>query len=130
MTSGARESGAPVAAAPLAPPTARSASVALEPRVAIALIGGVAEERGGDARALEEEADVQLVGDADAAVHLHRLGGAQREGVGGARLGGAGELRHVVAPLVDGDERFAHHRAQELDLAEQPRRAMLQRLER
>ena len=59
----------------------------MEAGVAVAVEGGGAEGLFGDARALEKEADVELVGDTNAAVHLHGLVGGVQEGVAEAGFG-------------------------------------------
>src|SRR5947208_1911399 len=84
----------------------------------LAVIRGVAEHDLGRPRRLEIEADVVLVGHADAAVHLDRLVADEHVGVGAARLGGSRHAGHVgvVGPVVEGAVRRHHRGAGELDL--------------
>src|SRR2546423_13943635 len=55
-------------------------------RDAVAVLAGGAEELGGDAGALEQEVDVVLPGEADAAEDLERGRGDVAGGVGRSRL--------------------------------------------
>jgi len=77
----------------------------LQFRVAAAVPGGVAERHLRRSRSLQEEADVVLVGHADAAVHLDRFVGGEQERVGETRLGERDELRRLRAVLVDREAR-------------------------
>ena len=61
-------------------------SIAPEPRQLIGVIVGVAEQFLADAGALHEEADVELIGHAHAAMHLHALLHRARGGGTGARF--------------------------------------------
>src|SRR5512147_288464 len=89
---GAAPGASTVRLAPLAAIRAASAarlvdfgSIPVEARRSLAVPRRIAERRLGDPRPLEEEADVVLVGDADAAVHLHALVRHEHERVGAAR---------------------------------------------
>ena len=57
-----------------------AASITLHPRQLIGMEIGVAEQFLADPRALHEEADVELVGHAHAAMHLHAFLDRQRCG--------------------------------------------------
>src|SRR4029450_13852053 len=83
-------------------------------------------------RALDEEANIELVGHADAAVHLDPFRADARESLADLRLREARKLRNFgrIAPLVECRERFQHDGFRELHLAEHVRRAMLESLER
>src|SRR5215510_12631009 len=68
-------------------------SVARELREAIGVVVVVAESLAGRAGALHEEADVEFVGHADAAVHLHCLVGRDARHVTRLALRQAHEIR-------------------------------------
>ncbi len=92
----------------------------------------IAEAGLGDADALEVKADVELVGDAHAAVHLHRLAADAVGGVAGLPLGEAGHARarRGVERRVVHRRQSGHHRAAcELQVRIAPRGAVLQGLE-
>src|SRR5690606_6661995 len=109
----------------------RRPSEAAESGVALAMISAVAERLLQDPAALEKEPDVESVGDAHAAVHLHGFVQRVLTEVGGARLRETRERRGVARrSVVSGLQRSSHAAAQQLALDVQPRGAMLQRLER
>src|ERR1700680_3621046 len=109
--------------------TMRSQSIALSPLQLIRMKIAVAEQLLADPRALHEEADIELVGHAHAAMHLHALLNRQRGRRAGARLRhrhrGAGILKICIQRL----QRFEYCGAGNLDLDIKLRGAMLQRLE-
>src|SRR5262245_55857446 len=76
-------------------------SVALQSREAIAMEGRVSERQLRHPRPLHEQADVVLVGHADAAVHLERLVGEEDVGIGAARLRVRDLDRGVVRSRID-----------------------------
>src|SRR6185312_9890094 len=80
-------------------------SVAVDPGVAVAVIGLAAEGGFGRAGALQVEAGVVRVGHADAAVHLHHLVGDQVQRVADLGLRQRDQLGHVRAVVVDGRQR-------------------------
>src|SRR5580658_1389985 len=104
-------------------------SISRKSGVAVAVEGGVAEARLRDPRALQEEADLVLVGHADAAMHLDAFVADEKKRVAGLGLGDAREFARIAGAGVDRAQRRDHRRARELDLAEHLRGAMLQRLE-
>src|SRR5688572_29267980 len=69
----------------------------------LAVPGGVTEQGGARARSLQIELDVVVVGEADAAGDLERVGGAGERGLGGRRLRGRGGEREVLRFGVGGD---------------------------
>ncbi|MNZ96319.1 hypothetical protein D3C78_1155080 [compost metagenome] len=81
--------------------------------------------------AAQEQADVGLVGVADAAVQLDRLAGHQHGRFGGAHLGGGHQALHLRSrgALVQRGGRFADDGAGQFDLQFQVDHAVLQRLE-
>jgi len=104
--------------------------VPLDPRVAVAVEGLVAEGRLGGAGALQVEAGVVGVGHADAAVHLHHLVGDEVQGVADLGLRQRDQLRHVRAVVVDRGQRRLDAGAGQFEVGEHLGRAVLQRLER
>src|SRR4051812_683140 len=78
-------------------------SITLPPRQLIGVKIAVAEQFLADPRALHEEADVELVGHAHAAVHLHAFLDRERRGRAGLRLcdrhGRAGVLEIAIQRL-------------------------------
>ena len=62
-------------------------SIILHPRQLVGVEIGIAEQFLADPGALHEEADVELVGHAHAAMHLHAFLHRQRRGRAGTRLG-------------------------------------------
>src|ERR1700731_5219570 len=66
--------------------TMRSQSITLHPGQLVGVKIAVAEQLLADPRALHEEADIELVGHAHAAMHLHALLNRQRRGRTGARF--------------------------------------------
>src|SRR5690606_18349182 len=107
----------------------RRASVAAKDADVVDVEVVVAEELLADARALHEQADVELVGHADAAVHLHRLLDGESAGGPGPRLGDGDVLGGAGRVLVEPRQGLGDRRPGELDLAVQVRGPMLQRLE-
>ena len=90
--------------------------------------GAVAEGLLQHAAALEEESEVEFVGDTDAAMHLHRLVERRLAEVRGPGLGQADQGGCGVGSPVQRLERAGKAALEQLDLDEQPRSAMLQRL--
>ncbi|MNV10122.1 hypothetical protein D3C71_1006350 [compost metagenome] len=89
---------------------------------------GVAEQFVEDADALHEQADVKLVGHADAAVHLHRLLHREFGDTAGLGLGDARSLLGVGTARVDGLKRGQGRGLGQLQLGEQVGGAVLQGL--
>src|SRR5690606_34357720 len=90
-------------------------SVAGELREAIRVVIGVAEGLARGARPLHEESDVELVGDADAAVHLHRFVGREPGHVARLGLGRADQARHAGLIRIERLQTPQYHRTHQLD---------------
>src|SRR5690606_15243036 len=107
-------------------------SIPLELPVAIAVEVHVAERLLGHGSPLQEEADVELVGHADAAVHLNALARHPIERLPDLGLRQARELRDLLgaAAFVERGQRLEHTRFRQLHLAEHVGSTMLERLER
>src|SRR5690606_25911853 len=110
-------------------PLTRIASIPFEGRVALAMEIAIAEGRSRNAGALHEEAHIELVRHAHAAMHLQAFIGYDGGDIGEARLGDARNLRHVIAALLRRGKPVEHDGAAKLDLREEIGHAVLQRLE-
>src|SRR5688572_2668756 len=118
--------------APRSPPDPRrslgSALKPLERREALAMIGGVAEQGFGDVRALEPEVQVELPGEADAAVDLDGAARGSAVDVRERGLGDRGGARALARGAVGGVCRVPHERARGLDVGHHLGQEMLDRL--
>ena len=89
----------------------------------------VSEGLGQHARPLQEEADLVLVRHSDPAVQLNALVADEMERLTEVGLRHAHGCRRVGAVLIESGEGVEDHRLGQLQLAEHPCRAVLQRLE-
>src|SRR5207253_71840 len=110
-------------------PDCRRESETLKGSEAIPVPGGIAERHLRAAHALEVEPNVVLVGHADAAVHLHSLVAGEHRGIRTAGLGDRDERARVARSLIERGRRTEHCRTRKLELDEDLRRAVLERLE-
>ena len=102
----------------------------VQPGEAIGVEAGVAEKLLADPRALHEQADVELVGHADAAVHLHRFLHRERRARSRPRLGDGNHRCGAIEISIERLQRLEHRGLGDFELGEQMRGAVLQRLER
>src|SRR6185437_1734539 len=104
-------------------------SIILHPRQLVGVEVAVAEQFLADPGALHEEADVELVGHAHAAMHLHAFLHGERRGRAGARFCHCDRASRLVEIAIERLQRLQHGGAGDLDLDVELRGAMLQRLE-
>ena len=82
------------------------------------------------AGAFDDQAQIELIGHANAAVQLHGFVGQLFAQVRCPRLGQAGQQGHIRRAFVNRRQRSAHAAVQHFQLGIEPRHAVLQRLER
>src|SRR6266849_7082582 len=110
-------------------PLSHVISIALHPRQLVSMKIAVAEQFLADPGALHEEADIELVGHAHAAMHLHALLHRQRRGRTRARFCDRDRRACILKIRIERLQRLQHRGAGDLDLDVKLRGAVLQRLE-
>src|SRR5712691_7257306 len=106
-----------------------SASVAPPPGQPVGMELHIPEQLLRHADAFHEQADVELVRHAHAAVHLHRLLAGELRRLAGLGLGDRGDRAGTVEILVHGLQRLEHGRARHLQVDIDLGRPVRQRLE-